>query len=175
MPVSPPLTATTAQFYVTGCGQMLCLHAEGTDAVFAPETGALRAQPGLRVVGQFGDSLLAVPSTERPGTTQSRRTVLVISAANGRRLATLPDTVVVPWRDAGARAMLARQGPRGTDITVLDAAGGNRLVGTVSGSNLTCAAAGVRLVCADPVGVVRAWRLPDDLGGTPQVAHPARP
>jgi hypothetical protein len=160
MPVSPPLTATTAQFYVTGCGRMLCLHAEGADAVFAPETGALHGQLGAQVVGQFGDFLLAVPSTERPGTTLSRRTVLVLSAADGRQLATLPDTAVVSWRDAGSRAMLAHQGPRGTDITILDGAGGYRLLGTVSGSDLTCAAASGLLVCTDPSGLVRAWRLP---------------
>ncbi len=160
MPVSPPLLAATAQFFVTGCGRMLCLHADGADAVFAPETGALRAQLGVQVIGQFGDYLLAEPSSERPGAALSRRTILVLSAANGRRLASLADTVVVPWRDDGNRAMLAHQGPGGTDFTVIDAAGGYRLLGTVSGSDLTCAAAGGLLVCADPVGFVRAWRLP---------------
>jgi hypothetical protein len=84
----------------------------------------------------------------------------VLSAVDGRRLTSLPDTVVVPWREAGSRAMLAHQGPGGTDITVLDAAGGYRLLGTVSGSDLTCGAANGLLVCADRVGFVRAWRLP---------------
>ena len=72
--MSPALTATTAQFYVTGCGRMLCLHADGADAVFAPETGALRARLEVQVVGQIGDLLLAIPSTERPGTLRPRRT-----------------------------------------------------------------------------------------------------
>ncbi len=160
MPVSPKLTATTAQFYVAGCGRMLCLHAEGADAVFAPETGALHAQVGLQVIGQFGGFLLAVPSTDRPGMPFSRRAVLVLSAADGRRIATLPDRVVVPWPDAGSRAMLAHQGPAGTDITVLDASGGSRFLGTLSGSGLTCSATGGVLVCVDAVGMVRAWRLP---------------
>ncbi len=160
LPVSPALTATTAQFYIAGCGRMLCLRADGADAVFAPETGALRARLEVQVVGQIGDLLLAIPSSERPGTSRSRRTVLLISAADGRRIGTLPDTAIVPWRDGLSRVMLAHKSPGATDFTVLDAAGGSRVLGAVSGSDLTCSATSGLLICADAVGLVRAWRMP---------------
>ena len=93
--------------------------------------------------------------------------MVLLAAADGRQLATLRDTAIVPWQDGGSRAMLAHQSAGGTDITVLDAAGAQRILGTVSGIDLTCAAASGLLICADRRGLVRAWRLPDDLAGSP--------
>jgi hypothetical protein len=160
LPVSPALTATTAQFYIAGCGRMLCLHTEGADAIFTPESGTLRAHVGVQVVGQIGEVLLAVPSAERPGIQRPRPTLLLLSAADGRRLASLAETVIVPWRDVDSRVMLAHRSGDATDVRILDAAGSSRVLGAISGSDLTCAAASGSLICADPRGSIRAWRLP---------------
>ena len=46
----------------------------------------------------------------------------------------------MPWRDRLSRVILAHKSPGATDFTVLDAAGGSRILGAVSGSDLTCSA-----------------------------------
>jgi hypothetical protein len=148
------------QFFLAGCGRLVCLHVDGADLLFDPSTGTQRGQVANQVVGEVGQTLLAVPSFERPGTPQSRRTVYLLRATDGRETDMLPDTAVVRWGDTGGRVMLARQGSFGTTFTVIDGLGGSRLLGTVASADLICEAMRTFLVCADPMGVVRAWRLP---------------
>ena len=158
--VNRTVDPSRAQFYLAGCGQLLCLHVDGADNAFDPDTGAARVRVVQQIVAQCGDTLLAVPSTERPGSARERRMVYLYSSADGALLAALPDTALVPWQDSGARTMLAHQGHGQTDFMVPDRAGGGRLLGTVSGSDLTCSATTGVLVCTDPAGLVRVWRLP---------------
>jgi hypothetical protein len=160
LPVGRTVTASTARFYVAGCGRFVCLHADGADAVFDVDTGTPHGQVGYQVVGQVGATLVAVPSAEQPGTPQSRRVVYLLHAADVQRTDTFTDTVVVRWPDNDGRVLLAHQGSAGTLFSVIDARGDRQFLGTVPARDLVCAAAGVILVCADPVGLVRAWRLP---------------
>jgi len=160
LPVGRTVTASTARFYLAGCGRFVCLHADGADAVFDVDTGAPHGQVGYQVVGQVGGALIAVPSAEQPGTPQSRRVVYLLNAADVQRTDTFADTVVVWWRDNDGRVLLAHQGSAGTLFSVIDARGDRHFLGTVAASDLVCAATGAILVCSDPVGLVRAWRLP---------------
>jgi hypothetical protein len=160
LPVGRTVSANTARFYLAGCGRFLCLHADGADAVFDVDTGTPHGQVGYQVVGQVGATLIAVPSAEQPGTPRSRRVVYLLDAADVQRSDTFTDTVVVWWRDNDGRALLAHQGSAGTLFSVIDARGDRYILGTVAATDLVCAAAGAILVCSDPVGLVRAWRLP---------------
>ena len=56
--------------------------------------------------------------------------------------------------------LLARQGSAGTDFSLVDGGVLGQPFGTVAGRDLTCAAARTILVCADPVGAIRAWQMP---------------
>ena len=60
--------------------------------------------------------------------------------------------------------MLARLGRAGTEFWAIDGQGGRRLLGTVAGGELACQASRAVLVCADPVGFLRAWEIPGDPG-----------
>jgi hypothetical protein len=158
--VSRDIDPDKARFYLGACGRLLCLHADGADNAFDPDTGARRVRVEHQIVGEAGNTIVAVPSTEVPGSDQDRRVVYLFAGTDGGLIATLTDTAPVPWRDGGSRVMLAHQGHGTTDVTVLDASGGSRLLGTVSGTELTCGASRDVLVCADPVGLIRAWRMP---------------
>jgi hypothetical protein len=148
------------RFFLAACGRLLCLHADGADALLDPATGELRGQVGYQVVGQIGDTLLAVPSPEQPGTPQTRRKVYLLRAADGQSIDTRPDTAVIGWSGSDGWAMLARQGAVGTTFTAIDGRGGERLLGTMPGVDLVCQASGLVLVCVDPGGQLRAWPIP---------------
>jgi hypothetical protein len=148
------------RFFLAPCGSLLCLHADGADALFDPATGRLRGQVGYQVVGQVGDTLLAVPSPEQPGTPQTRRKVYLLRAGDGQSLGTRPDTAVISWSGGDGWALLARQGTVGTTFTAIDGYGGERLLGTMAGVDLVCQAARAVLVCVDPGGELRAWPIP---------------
>jgi hypothetical protein len=148
------------RFYLAPCGQLVCLHADAADVLLEPRTGRLRGRVGYQVIGQVGDTLLAVPAPEQAGTPQSRRSVTMLSASDGRIGDRWPDTAVVPWSNHPGEALLARQGAAGTTFTAIDGRGGSRLVGTVAGADLVCQAQGTVLVCADPGGRLRVWALP---------------
>jgi hypothetical protein len=148
------------RFFLAPCGSLLCLHADGADAVFDPTTGRLRGQVGYQVVGQVGDTLLAVPSPEQSGTPQTRRKVYLLRAVDGQSLSTLADTAVIGWSGADGWAMLAYQGAVGTTFTAIDGYGGQRLLGTLPGVDLVCQAARAVLICVDPGGELRAWPIP---------------
>ncbi len=158
--VSRDVDPDKARFYLGECGRLLCLHADGADNAFDLDTGARRVRVEQQIVGESGNTIVAVPSTEVPGSDEDRRVVYLFADSDGGPIATLADTAPVPWRDGGSRVMLAHQGHGTTDVTVLDASGGSRLLGTVSGTELTCGASHDVLICADPVGLIRAWRLP---------------
>jgi hypothetical protein len=158
--VSREVDPDRARFYLDACGRLLCLHADGADNAVDPDTGARRVRVEHEIVAEAGTTIVAVPSTEVPGSGEDRRVVYLFARTDGAPIATLVDTAPVPWRDSGSRVMLARQGHGMTAFTVLDADGGSRLLGAVTGTELTCGATGEVLVCADPIGVIRAWRLP---------------
>jgi hypothetical protein len=156
----PVRAAGGGRFFLAACGRLICLHADGADALFDPATGSLRGQVGYQVIGQVGDTLLAVPSPEQPGTPQSRRQVYLLRAVDGQSLGTLADTTMIGWDGGDGWAMLARQGVVGTTFTAIDGYGGLRLLGTMPGGDLVCQASAAILVCVDPGGQLRAWPIP---------------
>lgn len=150
--------ASTSRFYLASCGRLVCLHADGQDNGFVVRTGERVVQVPHQLIGQVGELLVGVPSTEVSGTVRERRTVFIFGPT--APIQVLPDTAVVSRHGASDSLLLAHQGATSTDFTVLDGAGAARLLGSVPGADLTCSATRDRLACADPGGELRVWRLP---------------
>jgi hypothetical protein len=155
VPVSEVVTDATARFYLAPCAGFLCLHSDGASTLIEPATGQARGQVGVEIVGSVAGTLLAVPSLEL---TRREREVYLL-AADTQRTATLAHSTVIRWRDNGGQALVSEQGPQRTAFTIWGADGPRR-VGSVAGVDLACQARTAVLVCTDPGGNLRAWRIP---------------
>jgi hypothetical protein len=155
VPVSDIVTDATARFYLAACAGFLCLHSDGASTLIEPDTGRIHGQVGVEIVDSVAGTLLAVPSLEL----SRREREVYLLAADTQRTATLTHSAVIRWRDNGGRALVSDQGAQRTAFTIWSAAGPRR-VGSVTGVDLTCQARAAVLVCTDPGGNLRAWRIP---------------
>jgi hypothetical protein len=69
-------------------------------------------------------------------------------------------TGAVEWVDRGGRALLSQTGRDRTAFIIVDAQGRPHTIGSVTGTNLTCAARRDILACGNGRGTLRVWRLP---------------
>jgi hypothetical protein len=154
---------------LTDCGSMVgCLYpAFLAGRVIATPPGAGVPQARYRLVHGIGHGLFLARSAANPPVTPPY--VEYVVDRTGRVLGTLPVRTAVPWYDSGGRTLRTRPGPRRTEFLVADGpgsgsgsgpgAGPGRSVGSVPGTNLTCAARGPYLACSDPAGALRVWRI----------------
>jgi hypothetical protein len=158
LPVGP-ITDFTGDFAFTGCGPLLCLRVDGGNTLIDPLSG--RVGPHLRadiLAHLGGGGLIAVP---RPvdGQPARRATVYRLDAAGFARTTYL-DASVVDWADANGRALIMQPGRNRTAFTIVDSDGRGIALGSFAATGLNCAARGGFLVCYEPGGQLRAWRLP---------------
>jgi hypothetical protein len=115
----------------------------------------------LDVVAQLGEGdFLAVPR-HRPGqSAASRRVVFRLKSTTGLAATTFPNATIVEWPDGTGRALLMREGTAGTVFTIVDRDGSSDTFGRIGGTGLHCEARRTILVCSEPGGMLRAWRLP---------------
>jgi hypothetical protein len=160
LPVGP-ITQYTSQFALVPCAQMLCLRVDGGHHLIDPVSGTLGPHLRFDVVAQLGDGdLLAVPQN-RPGqSAASRRIVYRLKPTTGLAAATFPNATIVDWPDGRGRALLMREGTAGTVFTIVDRDGSSDAFGRIEGTGLHCEAKRTILVCSEPGGQLRAWRLP---------------
>jgi hypothetical protein len=142
------------------CGAgYVCLHPDQLTArIIANGTGLVsRPLPYLVVLG-VGHGLFVAgrPSEDAPSAVRNGHVV----DHTGRILATLTDVNLVPWDDSGGRTIVIREGRAGTEFITYDARGGERSLGTVAGTGLSCRARGRYLSCSDRAGALRTWRMP---------------
>ena len=162
LPLSPPLTAETSYAYAAGCARLVCVHLGGGTALLDPRTGQVRGRTSGDVIApRAGDPRVLVASALITGTgAQTSRGVFIVGAADGVATTVLPATASTPWAASAGRSLLSTPGRAGTAFTVVDPSGADRVVGTMTGTDLTCQASADLLGCADAVGGLRVWRLP---------------
>jgi hypothetical protein len=144
---------------LTDCGSMVgCLYpAFLAGRIIGTPAGSGRPQTRYRLVHGIGQGLFLARSAANPPTTPPY--VEYIVDRTGQVRGTLPVRTAVPWSDAGGRTLTVRTGPHRTEFLVADDGGRPRGAGSVPGTNLTCAARGGYLACADPGGRLRVWRI----------------
>lgn len=158
LPVGP-ITDFTADFRFTGCGPLLCLRVDGGNRLIDPQSGLLGPHLGVDVVAQLGGGgLIALPRPV-PGQSTPRDTVYRLDATGVARTTYL-DATVVNWPDANGRALIMQPGEHRTAFTIVDRDGRGFALGSVAATSLNCAARETILVCYEPGGRLRAWRLP---------------
>jgi hypothetical protein len=158
LPVGP-ITDFTADFTFTGCGPLLCLRVDGGNTLIDPQSGLLGPHLRVDIVAQLGGGgLIAVPRPV-PGQSTPRETVYRLDAT-GLARTTYLDATVVSWPDANGRALIMQSGEHRTAFTIVDRDGRGFALGSVAATSLNCAARKTTLVCYEPGGQLRAWRLP---------------
>jgi hypothetical protein len=158
MPVGP-ITDFTGDFAFTGCGPLLCLRVDGGNTLIDPNSGLVGPHLRVDILAQLGGGgLIAVPRP-LPGQPTTRDTVYRLDATGIARTTYL-DATVVTWPDASGRALIMRTGEHRTAFTIVDRDGRDFALGSVAATSLNCAARETTLVCYEPGGRLRAWRLP---------------
>jgi hypothetical protein len=150
----------SGEFYVGDCGSVLCLHVDLVTTQFIDvSTGSVTPPVKAEVVSRLGDGVFLAFSSDR---TQSMREmdVLIVDPA-GRIITEFPHHSLLSWDGSGGRALLSEEGPDRTGFRTIDRHGHQRSIGSVPGTNLTCAARAEILACANAAGELRVWRLPD--------------
>jgi hypothetical protein len=149
------------------CGPgYVCLHPDQLTArIIAIGTGRYTDPLPYLVILGMGDGLFVAgrPSDDAPSPVRNGHVV----DHTGRVLATLSDVNLVPWEDSGGRIMVTREGRAGTEFITYGARGGERGLGTVAGTGLSCRARGRFLSCSDRAGALRTWRMPAWVAATP--------
>jgi hypothetical protein len=136
-----------------------------TARIIETETGRYTDPLPYLVILGMGDGLFVAgrPSDDAPSPVRNGHVV----DHTGRVLATLSDVNLVPWEDSGGRIMVTREGRAGTEFITYGARGGERGLGTVAGTGLSCRARGRFLSCSDRAGALRTWRMPAWVSTTP--------